>query len=318
MRGIGLSVSLLVVLCSAHAAQAVTPQQIIAMTKAGQSAQTIISAIQKDKSHAPIDVPQILELKKAGVSDEVLAFLVKQAKLNENGNTTSPPAKTSDVDRAANKTKRPPQTGVCPHCSQTLLLPVVLDGTRKLQCANCGNHFKPKPSAWNSGELYKAKREPLSPAKRTIRYGWKIFAVDISVIAVTAAVLLWESKSGPVGMTPVVASGFVIGPPIVHAVQGNGLTWLGSGLMRLFMPGAVGGLAMLLVPCEGWDCLGNMAVGTVCGAVAAMAIDATVLAKKTELTVLPPAAFRVSPDPQVPELQAQSFDTWGLGISTRF
>ena len=64
-------------LLASTAALAVTPQEIATLAKIGVSADEMIKAIDRDKTVFKLSVSEILELKKAGVPEKVLRYMLK-------------------------------------------------------------------------------------------------------------------------------------------------------------------------------------------------------------------------------------------------
>jgi hypothetical protein len=121
------------------------------------------------------------------------------------------------------------------------------------------------------------REEAARAAPRTHWYGWQTLLVDAGSV-----VLTFTGAGAPVGIVA-----YIVGPPVVHAVHGQGGPAVGSALLRLTLPLAlaVAGLEVaneLTPPNSGGNGLGNAYLGLFGGAfvgvAAASAIDASVLA----------------------------------------
>ena len=123
-----------------------------------------------------------------------------------------------------------------------------------------------------------------APAEES-SYRWQVIASD--AVAVTAAVFALRKESEDLATVGLVAYG--LGAPMVHAGNGHGRRALGSLALRVGLPLLGGYLGAKLSPppvCAqgadlGGDCTSGdtIAKGIVVGAIAAMAIDAWVVAK---------------------------------------
>ena len=72
-------------------ASAVTPQEIMTLAQIGVSADEMIKAIDRDKTIFKLQVSEILELKKAGVPDKVLKYMLKTPQIFGDGQGTGTP-----------------------------------------------------------------------------------------------------------------------------------------------------------------------------------------------------------------------------------
>lgn len=107
-----------IALLAAASANAVTPKEIMTLAKIGVAADEMIKAIERDKTIFRLSVSQILELKKSGVPDKVLKYMLKTPQLygkKKKGTTgggvqTAPTAATPEemtpAERAALEAKQ--------------------------------------------------------------------------------------------------------------------------------------------------------------------------------------------------------------------
>jgi hypothetical protein len=117
---------------------------------------------------------------------------------------------------------------------------------------------------------------PAPVTARTRWYGWQILLVDAGVI--TAGLAMSDEDSELAGKLTL--AGLVLSGPIVHGLNGHGGRALGSLGLRVAFPTA--GLMLGAASCkndpdseglDAWDCLGNVAVGGLVGALTAEVID---------------------------------------------
>ncbi len=80
-------------LLASTSASAITPQEIMTLAQIGVSADEMIRAIDRDKTVFKLAVSEILELKKAGIPDKVLRYMLKTPQLfgSKDGGTTTDP-----------------------------------------------------------------------------------------------------------------------------------------------------------------------------------------------------------------------------------
>lgn len=76
MKKLTLIAASLVLLVTSNAS-AITPQEIMTLARIGVSADEMIKAIDRDKTVFNLSVTEILELKKAGIPDKVLKYMLK-------------------------------------------------------------------------------------------------------------------------------------------------------------------------------------------------------------------------------------------------
>jgi hypothetical protein len=77
-------------LVSAPLANAITPAEIMTLARIGVAADEMIKAIDRDKTIFKLGVNDIIELKKAGVPENVLNYMLKTSQLFGGGTTTAP------------------------------------------------------------------------------------------------------------------------------------------------------------------------------------------------------------------------------------
>jgi hypothetical protein len=78
---IALLVALLVFSLAAAKAEAVTPKDIIDLTKAGLGEEVLLALIEVDGGVFNIDTPTLTDLKKAGVSERVIEAMVRSGRM---------------------------------------------------------------------------------------------------------------------------------------------------------------------------------------------------------------------------------------------
>ncbi len=145
-----------------------------------------------------------------------------------------------------------------------------------------------------------------------VAYGWQVFAIDgVALALATAAVAVAlpqpDDKSPTVALALAGLGTYLVGPPILHAARGN---WDNAGEslgMRLGLPfgGGLTGLAVGELLCRGFEdpeaeldltCLamplGFAALGAGLGALVAMGLDATLVAREP---VKPTTAWNLVP-----------------------
>lgn len=77
MRFANVSLSLVFMLCLSSICFPITKEEVITLAKLGIGPDEIIKAIEKDKTVFDLKIQDILELKKAGVPDDVIKFMLK-------------------------------------------------------------------------------------------------------------------------------------------------------------------------------------------------------------------------------------------------
>ncbi|HEU4405157.1 MAG TPA: hypothetical protein VFS43_07690 [Polyangiaceae bacterium] len=136
------------------------------------------------------------------------------------------------------------------------------------------------------------------PPPRVEWYGWQTIATDLAAVAFVGAGASDEEDGG---VALLGLGTYLLGAPIVHAANGQFGKGVASLGLRVGVPvaGALGGLMLGSATCredDGWNenvCpLGQAALGSLLGILAASTLDAAVLAKKE---VRPRPAVSIAP-----------------------
>ncbi len=126
--------------------------------------------------------------------------------------------------------------------------------------------------------------QPVPPPRTEKKwYGWQTLIVDGAVIVTSIAVGA-STDTGSAGGT-VYLLGYALGGPIVHWANGQvgmGFASLGLRVGAPVVAGVLGGaLAAGASSGDGYAVVGGAAIGIVAGSIAAVVVDAAVLARKT-------------------------------------
>lgn len=103
---------------TAGRADAVTIRDLIELTKAGLSDQVLLALIEVDRSVFTIDTPTVKQLKEAGVSEAVIVALIRSGRTPRAQEQEPAPAPPSDYPSA-----REPQVIVIDHHDETRAAP---------------------------------------------------------------------------------------------------------------------------------------------------------------------------------------------------
>jgi len=171
----------------------------------------------------------------------------------------------------------------------------------------------PAPAPEVSPQAIPAPPEDLPPAipspeAKTSWYGWQTLLVDggsVALLGTDAALISAAGRDPTLNAGTVIllfgpgvlgSLGYLLGGPTVHWAHGHIGTGFASLGIRVAGPLAGLGVGAMIPGIAGKDNLAGALIGTACGAVAAMVVDAALLAREpAPPDMVPDASFRFVP-----------------------
>ena len=103
-----LITALVLGLCTAAPAFAVSVHDLVELSKAGLSDDVLVALIETDNTQFSLDAPKILELRAAGISERVITAMIKSGRVAEEAQPEPPPVDQAPIPAPSMTEQQPP------------------------------------------------------------------------------------------------------------------------------------------------------------------------------------------------------------------